>query len=119
MMENKLITIQLHDMEFYAYHGVLEDEKRNGNNFLVNLSLQMPEPKGCITDQLTDTLNYQEIYDLVREEMLVPSELLEHVVWRIRTRIMTAFPTIHSLRVRVSKKNPPLGGDVPGVSVEL
>lgn len=118
-MQLSFITIQLHDMEFYAYHGVLEEEKQNGNVFLVNVTAQIPTPEGCVTDRLDDTLNYQMIYDLVKEEMLIPSELLEHVVWRIRERLMAAFPMMHMAKVRVAKKNPPLGGKVPWVSVEL
>ena len=118
-MEPSYLTIQLHDMEFYAYHGVLEEEKQKGNTFLVNISLQMPVPEGCMSDRLDDTLNYQTIYDIVRDEMLVPSELLEHLVWRIRARLLAECPVISHLTVRVSKKNPPLGGDVPWVSVSL
>ncbi len=118
-MQPSHLTIQLHDMEFYAYHGVLEEEKQKGNTFLVNIHLQIPVPEACHTDQLDDTLNYQIIYDIVAEEMNTPSELLEHLVWRIRVHLLTEFPQISQLRVRVSKKNPPLGGNVPWVSVEV
>ena len=119
MQQPSHITIHLHDMAFYAYHGVLQEEKTQGNTFLVNVDLQFPLPAACFTDQLDQTLNYQIIYDIVKEEMLTPSELLEHLVWRIRQRLIAELPLISQLTVRVAKKNPPLGGKVPWVSLEL
>ena len=119
MQQPSYISIRLHDMEFFAYHGVLEEEKQQGNTFLVNVDLQLPLPNACFSDKLDETLNYQIIYDIVKEEMLIPAELLEHLVWRIRQRLISELPLIAHLTVRVSKKNPPLGGKVPWVSVEL
>lgn len=118
-MNVQMITIHLHDMEFYAYHGVFEEEKIQGNTFLVNVELSMPMPDGCTTDCLEDTLNYQEIYDVVREEMSVHSDLLEHLVARIKRQLLCRYPMIRQLSVSVSKRNPPLGGNVPWVTVKL
>lgn len=119
MDKESLITIRLHDMEFFAHHGVFEQEKIEGNTFLVNLELTTKAPKGCTTDRIEDTLNYQYIYDMVKEEMQIHSDLLEHISTRIKQRLLAQFPEICGLKVRVSKKNPPLGGNVPWVSVEV
>lgn len=113
------MKIELTNMEFFAYHGVFPEERELGNIFLVNISMELDAPKACYTDALEDTLNYQEIYDVVKAEMAIPSKLLEHVTARIKHTICLKFPFIKDISVRVSKKNPPLGGKVDWVSIEL
>lgn len=112
------MTIRLQDIEMQAFHGVLPEEKKQGNVFRVNVSLQTPDTAGTKTDLIDDTINYQILYDIVRQEMAVPSNLLEHVAGRIRDAILRAFPNC-KLTVAVSKKNPPLGGHVAWATVEL
>ena len=119
MDKESLITIRLHDMEFFAHHGVFEQEKIEGNIFLVNLELTTKAPKGCTTDCIEDTLNYQLLFDIVKEEMAVPSDLLEHVAGRIIRRVRAVFPGIRSGSVSISKLNPPLGGEVAASRVTL
>ena len=97
------MIIELEDIHFYAYHGVYENERRDGNDFLVTVRLDIPETKAVETDQLTDTVSYQDVYALVANEMAIPSQLLEHVAGRIRSSLQQAYPcaTIH---VRIKKK---------------
>lgn len=106
-------------MKFHAYHGCLDFEKRDGNTFLVNLILELNTEKAEISDKLEDTLNYQEVYDLVKREMEIPSNLIEHAARRIFDALIENFPQILHLNLRLSKLNPPLGGDVKSVSVEI
>ena len=112
-------TITLQNMKFHAYHGCLDFEKRDGNTFLVNLILELNTEKAEISDKLEDTLNYQEVYDVVKHEMEIPSNLIEHAARRIFDALIENFPQILHLNLRLSKLNPPLGGDVESVSVEL
>ncbi len=111
--------ITLKNMKFHAYHGVLEDEKMNGNNFLVSVALKLDTSKAAKSDLLEDTLNYQEIYDLVKAEMEVRSDLIEHVAQRIYSKILKQFPQVKKLKLKLTKLLPPLGGEVEGVSIEL
>lgn len=111
--------ITLKNMRFHAYHGVLEDEKKFGNHFLVDLSVELDTSSAEKSDFLSDTLNYQELYDLVKIQMSIPSELIEHVSSRILKGIRSKFPEIQHAHLKLTKLNPPLGGNVEGVSIEL
>ena len=103
-------VIELEGMEFKAYHGVLEQEKVRGNEFVVDFRGELDLSAAAESDSLSDTLNYAEIYDIVAYEMSVPSELLENVAGRILKAIEAQFPQLISFSVRVSKKRPPVDG---------
>ena len=98
--------IELEGMEFKAYHGCLEQEKVRGNSFTVDFRGELDLSAAV----LSDNLNYAEIYDIVAEEMSIPSELLENVAGRIVHGIEKRFPELISFSVRVSKKRPPVDG---------
>ena len=106
----KLGLIELEGMEFKAYHGVLEQEKVRGNEFVVDFRGELDLSAAAESDNLNDTLNYAEIYDIVAEEMSIPSELLENVAGRIMKAIEKQYPQLVSFSVRVSKKRPPVDG---------
>jgi 7,8-dihydroneopterin aldolase/epimerase/oxygenase len=111
--------IHLEDMEFYAYHGCFREEQIAGNRFLVNLTLETGMDKASATDDITDTLNYQTAYGIVKREMSVKSHLLEHIARRILDTLFMKFPNLDSASVKVSKMNPPMGGSMRCVSVEM
>ena len=106
----KIGIIELEGMEFKAYHGCLEQEKVRGNSFIVDFRGELDLSAAVLSDNLNDTLNYSEIYDIVAEEMSIPSELLENVAGRIVHGIEKHFPELISFSVRVSKKRPPVDG---------
>ena len=106
-------------MEFYAFHGHFEVEKVAGNRFLVNLKMEADLSKAGQTDRLEDTLDYQKAYRAIQEEMAIPSDLLEHVAQRIINRIKSEFQEAEKVLVKVSKMNPPMGGQIEKVSVTL
>jgi dihydroneopterin aldolase len=106
----KLGVIELEGMEFKAYHGCLEQEKVRGNVFTVDFRGELDLSAAAESDNLADTLNYGEIYDIVADEMSIPSELLENVAGRILKAIEAKFPELVSFSVRVSKKRPPVEG---------
>ena len=102
--------IELEGMEFKAYHGCLEQEKVRGNVFTVDFRGELDLSAAAESDNLSDTLNYGEIYDIVADEMSIPSELLENVAGRIMKAIEAKFPELKSFSIRVSKKRPPVEG---------
>jgi len=112
-------SILLHDMRFYAYHGVMEQERRVGGEYLVSLQVEADLSGAVMSDAVADTVNYAELYDVVRQEMAQPSQLLEHVAGRIGQRVLDEFPQVMVLTVRVTKCNPPMGADCKGASVEI
>jgi dihydroneopterin aldolase len=112
-------TIRIEQMEFYSYHGCFEEERIVGNRFLVDLEMKTDVSRACKTDNISDTLNYQTAYDMVKEQMKTKSYLLEHIACRILEALFARFPELEEARVKVSKLNPPMGGKIRAVSVEL
>lgn len=111
--------IYLRNVRFHAFHGVLPQEGIVGNDYLVNLVLDYDFSSALQTDDLQGTLNYAEVYQKVREEMAVPSKLLEHVAGRIAHRLFSDFPEIQKLQLSITKVNPPMGADSDGAGVEV
>jgi dihydroneopterin aldolase len=111
--------ISIEGMEFFAHHGCFSEEQIIGNRFIVDIILETDTGEAEKTDDLSKTVNYQAVYGLVKEEMAKRSKLLEHIGRRILARIGKEFPQITACRVKVSKLNPPVGGKVERVSVEL
>ncbi len=114
-----MALIEIEGMEFYAYHGHFEVEKIAGNRFLVNLKIEADLSKAGQSDKLEDTLDYQQAYLAVKEEMDVSSDLLENVAQRIINRIKSEFQNIQKVSVKVSKMNPPMGGQIEKVSLTM
>ena len=111
--------IYLRNVRFHAFHGVLPQEGIVGNDYLVNLVLDYDFSSAMKADDLQGTLNYAEVYQKVREEMAVPSKLLEHVAGRIAHRLFSDFPEIQKLQLSITKVNPPMGADSDGAGVEV
>lgn len=115
----KSTKIFLRQVRFHAYHGVLEQERRVGNDYVINVVAECDFTHAMLTDELEDTVSYAEIYRVVKEEMAIPSKLLEHVAGKIGERLFTAFPSIQSLDISIMKVNPPFGADCEGAGVEV
>lgn len=114
------MRISLNALRFYAFHGVLEQERTVGGDYTVDLSVELPfSPAACQDDKLEGTVNYATLYDIVAREMRQPANLLEHLAWRIGRAVRGAFPQIESATVKVTKVNPPLGATCNGASVEI
>lgn len=115
------ITITLDRLRIRACHGVLEQERKIGNDYEVTVSLSYPPAlMAALTDELESTVNYAEVASIVRAEMGQPSQLLENVAWRIRRALVGRYQEIASGRVVVTKLLPPIEGvQLDGASVGL
>lgn len=111
--------IRLSDMRFHAFHGVLPQERIIGADYEVNLEIEADVADACESDDVRDTINYAEVYDLIKEEMLVPSDLIEHVAGRIFWRIKDNFIQITGLEVRVAKCHPPVNGEMEKAEIVI
>ena len=109
----------LNDLRFYAYHGAFPQERRVGGDYSVTLRVETDLSAAIETDQLDDTLNYAELYEVVKREMLIPSNLLEHVAGRIAKSVIDTFPQVQRVDLTVVKLNPPMGADCQGAGVEI
>ncbi|MDL2243454.1 dihydroneopterin aldolase [Bacteroidales bacterium OttesenSCG-928-J19] len=112
-------AIELKGMCFFAYHGVLEQERLVGNHYTVDLKLYLDLSQAMLSDDLTDTINYAEVHASVQEEMNTPSRLIEHVAGRIIRRLHQDFPCITRIDLRLAKKNPPMGADLEEAAVTV
>ena len=111
--------IIIEGMKFYAFHGHYEAEKIIGTYFRVDVHIKTDCLKAAVSDSLNDALNYHEVFLLVKTEMKKKSNLLENVANRILNLLFEKFPQIKKVKVKVSKLNPPIGGEVENVSVVL
>ena len=106
-------SITLDNLRFRARHGVMEQERAVGNTFVVAFEEAM------LTDNLEATLNYAEVYEVVKAEMGVPSRLLEHVAGRIRSGLLKKFPEITGGYIRIEKTRAPIAGITGSAAVEV
>lgn len=111
--------ILLKEIRCYAYHGVAPQENLIGNEYLIDLKLKVDISKATRTDEVTDTVNYAEVHQVIKNEMAVPSKLLEHVSGRIIQKLFDQFPCIEEIELRLSKRNPPMGADIESAGIEL
>ena len=98
---------------------LLTGRGKNRTDYSVNLEVKTDLRKSCISDDLKDTVDYVLLNTIVVEEMAIRSHLLEHVGHRIVSRIFKEIPSISRIILAVSKLNPPIGGDVEAVTIEL
>ncbi len=112
-------SIYLKNVRLHAYHGVLPQERTVGNDYVVNLNVEYDFSHAMQTDDLAHTVNYAELYQLIKEEMAIPSSLIEHVAGRIGHRIFSTYPAIHKLTIDITKENPPFGADCDGAGVQV
>ncbi|MBS1487194.1 MAG: dihydroneopterin aldolase [Bacteroidetes bacterium] len=109
--------ITLEGLEFHAYHGIYPHERSSGNKFEVDVSVETDIHESAFQDDLRGTLNYEELYTLIKEEMEKPSKLLETVAHRIVENILHSFVGAKSAEIKISKFNPPIGGVCKKASV--
>lgn len=106
-------------MSFFAHHGCFEEERKIGTNFIVDCEFETDTTLAENSDNINDTVNYLDVYQLIKKEMEIPSHLLENVGKRIIDVILDSYTEISSCKVTVHKLNPPLGGQMKSVSVTL
>ena len=103
----------------HAYHGVLPQEGVVGGNYVINLKLGYDITIAMTSDDVADTLNYAEVYGVLKEEMAQPSALLEHVGGRIVKRILRQWPQVIEIDLDLMKENPPMGADCDGAGIQI
>jgi dihydroneopterin aldolase len=106
---NGWLLIELKQLRFYAFHGLYPEEKKTGNEFEVNLAVFHQPAKQLITD-ITDTINYADLYELVKKKMKQPVELLETLCMSIANDIFYKYPVVQKVDISISKLTPPIAG---------
>ena len=111
--------IKLSGLRFYAFHGVLPQEQKVGNEFIVNVAVSIPFDNAILDDQLEATISYADIYDIVAEEMSHARKLLETVAATISIRLKEKWPRISNGTISICKSTPPIAGITGNSEVEI
>jgi len=114
-----MVKIELLGLEFFAYHGVYSSERKEGNKFIVNLTVIGDFHKAVESDDIVDTINYESLYEVVNKEMSIASNLLEHVAGRILDSVAHEHENIKEITVSVEKLTPPINGNCKATKVSL
>ena len=114
-----MARITLTGMEFFSHHGYYDDEITRGNKFVIDLNIDVDTAAASASDDLEEALNYEVVYELIKSEMAIRSNLLEHAAKRMVDRIKKEFPEIEELELTIAKFNPPLKGIVQKVSLTI
>ncbi len=109
--------IKLTNIRTFSFHGCLTEEAKIGSNYRVDLKIKTNLEPSAKTDELTDTVDYVDLNRIVVEEMAIRAKLLEHVAKRIIDRVLKELKMVAKIEVEVTKLNPPIGGDVEGVTI--
>ncbi|GAB2689204.1 hypothetical protein GCM10027037_09930 [Mucilaginibacter koreensis] len=107
-----MLRVGIYDAEFHSRHGFYEEEQIIGNRFLVTIEVAFHTGKNLAADEISHTVNYEQLYAIAQEQMQQPKKLLETVGQGITDQIITLFPFINNLSVSIKKLNPPLSGPV-------
>lgn len=100
----------LEGLEFHAYHGVYPHERSSGNKFEVDIEVDTVFSQSAFHDDLSGTINYEDLYGIIKTVMDQPAKLLETVGHAIAEKTLASFSTARRVEVRISKFNPPIGG---------
>jgi dihydroneopterin aldolase len=111
--------VALEGLEFHAFHGVYPHERESGNWFLIDVSVDTDFSIAAEQDELNGTVNYETLFKIVKQEMEIPSKLLETVAEKIVDNILSAFPNVAQVEFKISKINPPIGGKCSKASITL
>ena len=111
--------IKVENIRVFAHHGCLTEETKIGSDYRVDIKVKADLQKSASTDDLKDTVDYVFLNKVVREEMAKPSHLLETVAKNILTRVLKEDKLVTIATIAVSKINPPIGGDVEMVTIEM
>ena len=111
--------IKVENIRIFAYHGCLKEETKIGSDYRVDLEVKADLQTSAKTDKLDNTVDYVFLNRIIKEEMEIPSYLLETVAKRILNRIFNEDKLVKKATVWVSKLNPPIGGDVERVTIKM
>lgn len=107
-------------MEFYGYHGVFPEETKLGQRFKVDLTVEADLAKAGKSDELEDSINYGELYEVCKGVVEgKPFKLVEAVAEEIASELLNKFSSIEKCTVKVYKPDPPIAGHYESVAIEI
>lgn len=113
------MIVKLEGLDFFAHHGYYEGERKTGNKYTIDVSIEILDPKEINDDDLDTTVNYEIVYSKVSEIMTKSTKLLETLAFLINQEILKEFDKVLSVESTVSKHNPPIKGVCKKASISL
>lgn len=110
-------TVALKDVKCFALHGYYPEEQLTGNHFIVDLETEFSPI--AFDDELSQTVNYEELNSIIVEEMKITQKLLETVLKNIISKVMKLYPFVEKIEVSIKKLNPPMPGQIGHSFVKL
>jgi dihydroneopterin aldolase len=112
--------IRITGVKAFGYHGVFETERASGQDFYVDIELEVDLTRASVSDDVKDTINYAEVTDMVVEEITTnPVSLIEKLAGRIAERIKVTFYQAARVTVTVHKPQAPVSAQVKDISVTI
>ena len=111
-----MLSIQLNNLSFFAYHGLYDEEKISGNDFVVNVLIHFhPQHK---VDSIDQTIDYVSVYELIEKRMQIATPLLETIVMDLSSLILERFVIAEFVSIELTKQKPPIHNFKGTVSVK-
>mgnify|MGYP002624696778 CR=1 FL=1 len=111
--------VTLNKLQFHAMHGVLPQEKAVGHNFVVTAKLICDFKEAMKTDKVEKTVDYGEVYNIIKKQMAKRAKLMENVAYRIIQDVFKHFNSVSSVYISIFKENPPISAQCEGCGVEI
>lgn len=111
--------ILVEGIKLYAYHGCMEEEGKIGGNYIVDVIMETDFSEAAETDDLTKTIDYVVVYNIVKKQMAIRSMLIEHVGKRIINELKKELQGLIKVDLKITKLNPPMNGNVESVSIVI
>lgn len=113
-------SIEINGIFGFGYHGLFDDERENGQGFLVDVILMMDLFPASVTDRVEDTVDYSAVCDLVVSLIVGPPvSLIETLAGKIANRLLDQYPKVNSVRITVHKPDAPVAAKVKDLSVSI
>ncbi len=111
--------ITVEGIKVYAYHGCLKEEAKIGTNYIVDVTMETDFTEAAKTDDLSKTIDYVTVFNIVKAQMAIRSKLIEQVGQRIVNELKKELKGLKKINVKVTKLNPPMNGNVERVSIVI
>ncbi|GAA4102327.1 dihydroneopterin aldolase [Mucilaginibacter panaciglaebae] len=113
------MIVALHGVEFFAYHGFYPEEQKLGSRFVVDIEVEFIPANDIAEDDLNNTVNYEQLYEIACEEMKLTKKLIETVAQGIINNIVKQYDFVDVVKLTINKLNPLIGAKTKSSSVTL
>ena len=112
--------IIINGLEIYAYHGVNPEEKKDGQNFVINAELFLDLTEPCTTDELQSTVSYSKAIKLITKIMTAEKyDLIERAAQCVAEGLLAEYSRVQKVKVTLKKPDAPIKADFNYVAVEI